>query len=55
MTKKEKEQLVPIWERRNLTVDEASVYTGIGADNLRELSDREDCEFVLWNGIKVCR
>ena len=26
MTKKEKEQLVPIWERRNLTVDEASVY-----------------------------
>ena len=39
MTKKEKEQLVPIWERRNLTVDEASVYTGIGADKLREISN----------------
>lgn len=27
-------------------------YSGIGADKLRELSDREDCEFVLWNGTK---
>ena len=29
-----------------------SCYSGIGADKLRELSDREDCEFVLWNGTK---
>ena len=33
-------------ERKNET------YSGIGADKLRELSDREDCEFVLWNGTK---
>ena len=31
---------------------EAAAYSGIGADKLRELSDREDCEFVLWNGTK---
>lgn len=35
-----------------VTVYEAAAYSGIGADKLRELSDREDCEFVLWNGTK---
>ena len=38
------------WEKANLTVYEAAAYSGIGADKLRELSDREDCECVLWNG-----
>lgn len=52
MTKKEKDQLVPIWERRNLTLDEASVYTGIGVDKLREISNSDVCDFVLWVGTK---
>ena len=52
MTKKGKDQLVPIWERRNLTLDEASVYTGIGVDKLREISNSDDCDFVLWVGTK---
>lgn len=52
MTKKEKDQLVPIWERRNLALDEASVYTGIGVDKLREISNSDDCDFVLWVGTK---
>ena len=43
---------VPLWEKANLTIYEAAAYSGIGADKLRELSDREDCEFVLWNGTK---
>lgn len=43
---------IPLWEKANLTVYEAAAYSGIGADKLRELSDREDCEFVLWNGTK---
>ena len=55
MTKKEKDQLVPIWERRNLTLDEASVYTGIGVDKLREISNSDDCDFVLWVGTKRLR
>ena len=50
MSKKGKEHLVPVWERRNLTLDEASVYTGIGVDKLREISNSEDC--VLWVGTK---
>mgnify|MGYP003243034099 CR=1 FL=1 len=39
-------------EYRYSNVYEAAAYSGIGADKLRELSDREDCEFVLWNGTK---
>lgn len=50
MGKPSKEYTVPLWEKVNLTVYEAAAYSGIGADKLRELSDREDCEFVLWNG-----
>lgn len=52
MGRPNKDYTVPLWEKTNLTVYEAAAYTGIGADKLRELSDREDCEFVLWNGTK---
>ena len=48
MTKKE----VPVWEKSNLTFEEAAAYSGIGIHKLRELSDKEDCEFVLWIGTK---
>ena len=47
-----KENPVPIWERTTLTLREAVQYTGIGRDKLREISDREDCDFVLWVGNK---
>ena len=47
MGKPSKDYAVPLWEKANLTVYEAAAYSGIGADKLRELSDREDCEFVL--------
>lgn len=48
MIKKE----VPIWEKSNLTLEEAAAYSGIGIHKLRQLSDKEDCEFVLWVGTK---
>ena len=48
MTKQEKDNRVPLWERMNLTLEEAAAYTGIGTDKLRELSNRESCDFVLW-------
>ena len=48
MNKKE----VPIWEKSNLTPEEAAAYSGIGINKLRDLSNREDCEFVLWVGSK---
>ena len=43
---------VPIWEKSNLTLDEAAAYSGIGKNKLRELSDDRNCKFVLWNGNK---
>lgn len=39
---------VPIWEKANLTLDEAAAYSGIGINKLRELTNDEDCKFVLW-------
>ena len=43
---------VPIWEKSNLTLEEAAVYSGIGINKLRKVTDREDCTFVLWIGTK---
>ncbi len=43
---------IPFWEKSNLTVEEAAAYSGIGMTKLRELSDDEGCDFVLWNGSK---
>ena len=52
MTREEKNAMVPVWEKVMLTVEEASAYSGIGTSKLRELSDYEDCKFVLWVGNK---
>lgn len=43
---------IPIWEKSNLTLEEASAYSGVGINKLRELSDERNCTFVLWNGSK---
>lgn len=43
---------VPIWEKSNLSFDEAAAYTGIGTSKLRELANDEYCEFVLCVGAK---
>ena len=43
---------VPIWEKSNLTLEEAALYSGIGINKLRDISNDERCSFVLWNGTK---
>lgn len=43
---------VPIWEKTNLTVEEAAAYSGIGVTKIKDLSNDERCPFVLWNGTK---
>ncbi len=43
---------VPIWEKSNLTVEEAAAYCGIGTTKLRELTDEKGNDIVLWNGTK---
>ena len=43
---------IPIWEKSNLTLEEAASYYNIGLNKLRELTDTSDCQFVLWVGNK---
>lgn len=43
---------VPIWEKSNLTLEEAAAYSGIGINKLREITNDERCKFVLWVGNK---
>jgi excisionase family DNA binding protein len=43
---------VPIWEKSNLSLEEAAAYSGIGINKLRELTNAKDCRFVLWVGNK---
>lgn len=52
MAKDEKELEIPVWLKANLTVEEAAAYTGIGMNKLRELSDDDSCDFVIWIGRK---
>lgn len=50
MKQMEKEQVVPVWQKAYLTLEEAAAYTGIGINRLREMSNAESCEYVLWVG-----
>lgn len=43
---------VPLWEKANLTVEETAIYSGIGINKIRELSNDKNCPFVLWVGSK---
>lgn len=43
---------IPIYYKQNLTIEEAAVYSNIGQNKLRQMTDDEDCKFVLWVGNK---
>lgn len=43
---------VPIWEKTNLTIEEAAKLTSIGINKIRSLTSSDDCPFVLWVGNK---
>lgn len=43
---------IPIWHKSLLTLEEAAAYSGIGTSKLRQLSNDENCKFVVWNGKK---
>lgn len=45
---------VPIWEKANLTVDEAAAYFEIGTKKIRELAkENPTAVYFLWNGNKL--
>ena len=41
---------VPIWEKINLTLPEAAALFSIGINEIREMSNKPGCEFVLFKG-----
>ena len=41
---------IPIWEKSNLSLEEAAAYSGIGINKLREITNEDRCKFVLWVG-----
>ena len=43
---------IPIWEKSNLSLEEAAAYSGIGINRLREITNEDRCKFVLWVGNK---
>lgn len=43
---------IPFWKKSNLTLQEASAYFGIGVNRIREITDRNNCNFVLFVGNK---
>ena len=43
---------VPIWEKSNLTLEEAAAYSDIGINKLREITNEPGCNFVLFVGTK---
>ena len=43
---------VPIWEKSNLSLEEAAAYSSTGINKLRDLTNEKDCRFVLWVGNK---
>lgn len=46
------ELTVPIWFKPTLSIEETSRYSGIGMSKLYELTNPEDCPFVLWIGTR---
>ena len=47
-----KSRKVPIWEKSNLTLEEAAAYSGVGINKLRELTNQHLSDMVLWVGNK---
>lgn len=43
---------MPIWQKANLTLEEAALYSNIGINRLRELTEEPGCKFVLFVGKK---
>ena len=53
MSDSEKLAYVPIWEKVNLTFEEAAAYTGVGIHKLRELAKDSSSGLVLRIGNKT--
>ena len=48
----EKKTAVPIWQKINLTIKEASQYSNIGINKIDEMLKNPSCPFALYVGTK---
>ena len=48
----QKSKTIPIWQKQNLTLEEAAEYSNIGINRLRMLTDDPNCPFVFFVGRK---
>lgn len=48
----ERQEDIPLDQKPLLTLKEASRYTGIGINKLREMSNERNCDYVLFVGRK---
>ena len=46
-------EIIPISEKFNLTIEEASQYFNIGRDKLYALTKENGCKFVIYNGRNI--
>lgn len=44
---------IPIWQKSNLNIKEASVYFNIGEAKLRNMIQEIDCDYVIYIGKKA--
>ena len=49
-SEKKKRYDIPLWCKPNLSIEEAAAYSGIGMGKLYEMTESQDCPFVLWIG-----
>lgn len=47
-----KNNMIPICEKVALTLEEASAFSNIGVNKLRELTEEDSCDFVFYVGTK---
>lgn len=52
MNYKDKLELVPLWHRLALSLEEATAYSGIGKNKLIELAAQPGCDIVILAGNK---
>jgi excisionase family DNA binding protein len=41
---------IPIWLKPTLSIAEAAIYSGISSGKLYQMTEQEDCPFVIWIG-----
>lgn len=43
---------IPIWQKQNLTIEEAAAYSNIGINCIERMIKKPECDFVLHIGRK---